>query len=377
LSIYLLSAISSIFVGPELLPSFSFGEHSALSYLVYSLSVLFLLLPVMYFKGFKLGSISLELNSRFVLFYLVCSLLIIFSMIYQIPYALKAIQFGAIEVREGLNVDGEGVLPQSFLTTIAVVTSSFYVLFIFMFFFAVHKGMSWYFKITMFLGGLLYVVSSLAFTARDGALFWIFTMFFVFYLFESILDAKVVRRFRLVLMLGSALMLIVLASFTTQRFFNDGDTSRLLAGTVGYIGQQPYVFAETVHMQERFYGLGLRFPLIDSFLGGDGGRVERYEVYEWTFGGLVKDFYAVNGYFSLIALVALVTVPLLLYFKKRRINPLVYLLVMGFYFQLLSSGVFYFRLGTRGGNLYILLFFLLLFFISVFLSQRTVKRSSL
>jgi len=377
LAIYMLSAVSSLFVDQDLLPYFNMAQHSFFSYLIYTASLLVMLAPIVLFKGFKFTSFTLDVGYGVYFFYLGCSILILFSFVYQVPYALKAISFGALEVREGLNVDGQGVLPQNIFTTIAVVTSSFYVVFIFMFFFSLYKGMSLYFKLTMFLGSSLYVVSSLAFTARDGALFWIFTMFFVFYLFEPVLDEKLVRRFKAILFVGSLGMLFVLASFTAQRFFSDGDTDRLLSGTVGYIGQQPYVFAETILKQEQFYGLDLRFPLISSFFGGDGAKVQRYEVYEWTFGTLAKDFYAVNGYFSLVILVALIALPFTLYFRKRRVNPVLYLLVMGFYFQLMSTGVFYFRLGTRGGNLYIILFFALMFVLMLFLSRNSIRREAI
>lgn len=356
--VYILSAISSLFVPQEMLRGFDFSRYEWEHYAAYSAFVCLVLLPAVGLRGrqFSLRDFELLFNVR--RFYAVASVGIWFSFFYQIPFALAAFSLGADEVRHGMNVLKEGVLPPTIWTTLAVVFSSFYVLFVFMFFYAVASRMKLYYIVSSFVGGALYVVSSICFTARDGPLFYVMTILFAFSMFRKDLSSGVRRRIGSAVAIVGGLFLALLVVFTAQRFFADGDSDELLGGTVGYIGQQPYVFAETIVSQRDFYGLDLRFPVFSLMLTGVEAEVVRTETYEWSFGTFLKDYYAISGWFSLVALSFFQTAVFYSIFRARQhVRSLFLILAVGFYFQLMTSGVFYFRLGTRGGNLYMLLYF--------------------
>jgi hypothetical protein len=79
-------------------------------------------------------------------------------------------------------------------------------------------------------------------------------------------------------------------------------------------------------------------------------------VYEWTFGTFAKDFYAVAGWPTAFAIVGGIAVFFLVVFRlARRLNPFALCLLLLLYFQVMTQGMFYFRLGIKAGNWYILM----------------------
>lgn len=106
---------------------------------------------------------------------------------------------------------------------------------------------------------------------------------------------------------------------------------------------------------------------------GQYREIERLIPYEWQFGTLLADFYAISGWSSLIGICAPIFLVFTYWFKLGSINgsgPSFILMVL--YFHIMVQGVFYFSLGNSGGNYYILLMLLLAF---VFRAGAPVKKS--
>ena len=197
LILYLSSAMSSLFVTEEMLPYFDFSRHSWSSFFLYTVSTLVLLSPILFFKGAKLPPVYIR-KTRFVTLALtVLSFGVWFAFLYQLPYAVKSLGLGALEVRQSLNVDGKGILPETIMTTFSVVLSSFYVVFALLFYICVVSRFSVFHKVSMLLGSSLYVVSSLTFSARDGGVFWIMTMAFVYGLYAPSMSLSLKRKMRM------------------------------------------------------------------------------------------------------------------------------------------------------------------------------------
>lgn len=368
--IYIISGISSYFVGEEVMPTFDFSAHKYYYYFAYTFFSILVLIPIYFLRGYRLTGISLRAGRSLRLTYIIASIGIWFSLAYQLPYAVLAMSMGAKTVRDGLNVESVSVLPVSYLTTLAVGISSFYVIFIVMFYMAIVKRMGFYYKISMLAGGALYFVSSICFSARDGAIFFALTMLFGFYLFRDLMsDGAKKKVFRVISVFG-VIAIVFLCVFSYQRFFESGDVGNLVSGTLGYIGQQPYVFAETIASQVTFYGLDLRLPLISSILFGKVPDVVRYVPYEWSFGTFLKDYYAMYGWTSLVTL-SVFTAFLFgfIFFNNKKYHPVTFLIALSFYFQFMTSGVFYFRLGTMPGNQYMVIVLLLFLGGKIFLRR--------
>lgn len=370
--LYLLSAVAALFIDSSFLLNFDFSKYKDSYYLTYTFFTVLTLLPVLAIKGFKLNTnLDFQVTRVIWAFYLVCSLLIWFSLFYQLPYALTGLSLGAVETRLNLNVENESILPVSWLTTVSVVVSSFYMIFAMLFFVALIKKLNKFFIISMFVGGGLYAVSALAFMARDGALFCIISFAFLYSVFKEHLSPSDRRKFSKIFFICGAVLLVLLASITAQRFYGDGDSDRLINGTLGYVGQQPYVFVETIVSQHEFYGFSLRLPLLQSLIG-TVREVMRTEVYEWTFGTFLKDFYAMYGWSTLLLFSLFLSFSFVFVFRRRaRYHPLAFMVLLIFYFHFMSTGIFYFRLGSRAGNLYLVGLVVLFYLCRVFVKPKS------
>lgn len=363
IAIYLTSAVASLFVPESMLSGFDYSKYQASHYITYTLLISLSLVPIVFLKGRTFTLVGLAPKKYVNILFFFSSILIWFAFFYQLPYALIAFTIGAEDIRHGLNVLNEFILPPTIWTTIAVVVSSFYVVFVVMFFYSLANRMSIIYTVSTFAGGVLYVISSMCFTARDGPVFYVLTVLFAYIMFRGDLSKSVRKKLSLALVIVGCSILVFLVTFTVQRFSGSGKSDDLLSGTLGYIGQQPYVFAEALVSQDRFYGFDLRLPLIPIITTGSEPEVIRTLPFEWSFGTFLKDYYGMFGWFSLLSITIGQFAFFFLQFKKIRPPGSIYLILLtAFYFQFMLSGVFYFRLGTRGGNLYMVLYVLILMF---------------
>ncbi|PJJ96596.1 hypothetical protein CO641_12045 [Lysobacteraceae bacterium NML91-0213] len=356
---YLASAVASIFVEQDDIPRIFIHNDASELYLTYTALIIVSLLPSLMMRGVRIRPAQLLVQRDIKILMTFASIGAWYSVLYQLRYALQALTLGAASVRDALNVDGEYLLPDSPLTTLAVGISSFYLVYIFLFFTAVANKMGRWLVASMLVGSVSYTVSSLAFAARDGLVFLLLATVFAYPFFTD--DLSRAQR-RIVKALGGACIIasaFLLASLTLDRF-GAGSSWSVSSGTLGYLGQQPFVFVETIRAQVDFYGLSLRFPVIANLFGGSGD-VQRTEVFEWSFGTFLKDYYSMYGWPSLVGLALAGGLVFAALFRKRSgIPPVTLLLVVILYFQLMTAGVFYFRLGTRGGNLYLVAYFFLI-----------------
>ncbi|KAI5912969.1 hypothetical protein [Thauera sp. 2A1] len=358
--IYVFSGFCGLFLDQSDLPTFHFKAYSFVHAVIYAVLVVLCLLPILNLRRYRFDSFDFRMTSLIHGVFLVASVSAWFAAIYQAPYAVISFVTGAYSIRKDLNVEGLSVLPEGYLTTLAVGISSFHIVYMIMFYLAVIKRMGLFVRASTFLGSTLYVISSMTFAARDGVVFFLFGMLFFYGVFrEELGEAQRRMIVRLAVTLSFAAV-AVLGTFTAQRFTGLERETDLVGGTVSYIGQQVYVFSETMVAQERFYGLSLRFPFFQKLLFGEVEDVVRTSPYEWSFGTFLKDFYSVSGWSSLLSFTLTFSgfFCWVLWFGKR-FHPVTYLLMVAFYFQFMMSGVFYYRLGTYSGNQYTLIYWFL------------------
>jgi len=286
-----------------------------------------------------------------------------YAFFYQIPFAYISLKSGADVVRDRLNTEEFTPMPENLLTTLATIVSQFYPIFALAFMEGLAKRRGILYLISCLVGVLCVVVNSICFTARDGVLWLLMSLWIAYWIYSPQMDKpiqKTVRRLSLPALAGAAL---VLGLFTYQRFVDA--RVGIVDSLITYVGQQPYVFAETVSEQTQFYGLNMRFPMIAEWLGTY--RPTRREfVYEWTFGGFAKDFYAINGWATAFVISGSIgAFYSLAFLLGRRLNPIASALLLILYFQFASQGLFYFRLGIRAGNYYILTILMLAFVVQM------------
>lgn len=360
IGLYFLSSFLVIFVDVDgWYPYLHNLSLNASSFLLYSMLLAACLLPALFMKP--------TLDRRFLKLvipdHLIYAVVIggIFSVLYLAPHAVSTMSSDLRDLRLQRLLDNEiSALPRTFLTTLALGISYFYAFYIALFFLALVQKRSKLIIFGLLLASLSFVVSGLVFATRDVFVFYALSFVSTFVYFQELIPKRIKSVF------GKWVILLVIPMFlgvvfvSMQRF---GDADQLLRGTVGYLGQQPFIFAETLYMQSEFYNGSLRFPIVTKLLG-QHVEIIRTSNYERSFGTFIKDMYSEGGYFFMLSFTALFSVFFATKLRQfRRMRPVQSLILNIFYIQFMSMGIFYFKMGSQAGNIYMLvLFFVYLYF---------------
>ncbi len=362
--LYFLSTLLACWFDPSSIDGFGKAEsYEEYIFVFYAIMVCYALSPLYAIRSKSMRPILTDYkfnkHERWFIWILIIGA--VYSIIYTVPYAVKSIGLGAHQVRRVALRDADvSVLPKTIWTTVAVAFATFFSIYLSLFFMAIKSNLRMITKVLLLVSSLSYVVSSLAYTARDGLLF--FMLFSVIFLtvYWSWFNPKLQRSLTYVLIFLFSAAFYFLADFTVDRW---GDSSS--TGIMSYVATQPYVFAENftrrdfIH-EEDFYGLGLRFPLLSDIFGGTT-LIERSEPYEWTFGTFLTDFYNVSGLTSLMFFTIAFTEFFRFQFRISRNHQMRFSICYIFYIHFIVSGLFYFRLGSFSGNIFILLLIIALY----------------
>lgn len=354
--VYLISAICTLFMDSDILPFHNFENESVLIFLLYSFLLvpfLFLSLKIKPFTSKASLPYGVVFNNLLYLF----ALGAIFSLVYLTPYAILSLGLNASEVRSMIAV--ESILPPTFLTTFAVGFPTFYFLYAFLLFVCIIQKRSKFIILCMLLGVLSFVINVLTVSGRDGVLFSGLALVLAFFMFKPLLNDKQNKRIKLGFTLLMVFGLFIIGSITVERFGEGSgfDSRSFKVGILGYLGTQPYIFAEWIENNTIFNQGTSVFPLFVDLLGLNIGKEYAYtEQYTWMFGTFLAAFYSINGFFSLFG-----STFIFWFFFKMKFNILnkgfilSSFFLLGLYFHFTLSGIFFFRMSNKGGNLYILI----------------------
>lgn len=370
--LYFLSAVAAFFVDPNSLPDFHPKEYKSIYFAIYTISIAATLAPCIILKRFKLEQKAIRATSTLTLFLYIASLLGLYSFFYQLPYAYDGIATGAALVREMLNVQGVYILPNSIFTTLAVGVSSFYPIFLIGWFLCLTNRLGKFLSFSMFLGSLSYIISLLTFQGRSGFVLYLIIFYVLYLTFKPILAHHLRLKIKNIIKIFLIIAFLGFFIITIQRFWIHQDASFLWYGTIGYIGQQPFVFAESLYRSGNFLGLNYRFPVLNLLLGGQLTLVERTIPYQWMFGTFIEDFYMTGGGPWLIfGVVSIVSVFSYYAFRYRHSKNYAFLIIYILYAEFMGGGVFYFTLGTWAGNMHIVFMFLLFYLARIMLKYNS------
>lgn len=350
---YLLSGLATLLFDPYSLQAFAFN-HETSSVIGYVALTLIGIAPAFAIR--RPEPVDLFANPLMGALLRALALMAWYSFLYQFPFALKSLTQGAEVTREILNVEKVSPLPISYFTTVAVGVSMFYPIYILAFLDGIARKRSIMFQLSCLVGVLAGLANGICFTARDVFIWIALTFVYAYWVYAELIGREARSIIKVFLTFTFTASAAGLVYFTLQRFgYRDP-----LNSVLSYLGQQPYVFAETVAEQRHFYGLSLKFPVIAEVLGVMD-ETRRTVSYEWTFGGFAKDFYAVAGWrvaFVMSGTLALGTW-LGVVLTRRQHTP-AHLLICYLYLQFIVQGMFFYRLGSPSGNQYHILMFLLI-----------------
>jgi len=351
--LYLTSSIGSLFVSPYYLSWHDFENDTFFGFLYYGLFNLpFLYISLNIKPFYTLENIRFDIFTK--LFMGILGAGAVYSVFYQLPYVIKAMSMSAYEVR----TMGESLLPSSFFTTIAVGFPMFLFLYVFYFYLNLVKRWNKFLGALMLLGAFNFVINALTISGRDGLLFFILAFILGYLLFENYLTKKNKIYLRYI---GSIIFiagLVIITIFTLSRFSTAKEESVYYAfntGILNYFSMQAFTFNDVLKFHESFSYGNDSFPLFFSWFSDlDNQKRNLSMPYMWNFSGYVGTFYK-NGGYEFLSLLILIFYLIFRSVRKMHLNFYLYSFsILSFYFFFMTSGLFYFRLGNSGGNLFIL-----------------------
>lgn len=327
--------------------------------IVFDLCVFLFIFPFFSLNEGIINTIVLPSQKKLNLFTNVIIILSLFSIIYYIPTVsdillMENLAMARTDVELGTQYQTPGLL-----NTIASVASSLNIFAIVLFFIYSVMGCNKIKLILLFISSLSEPIQVLTFVGRDGVVFWIFATIFCFLLFRPYLSDDLRTKYTKYIVGATCVVLIPFMLISISRF---GESDMGFAGALtSYLGQGfvngPLLFGIN-NLQTTGGGC---FPLFFEITGitppADLGRVQIGDWCSWYFSTSIGQFYRNVGAFGLCILLFIHNFYFKLRVSKNRSTHLPFhkIILYLLYFRIVSEGVFYFREGTRGGNLFILL----------------------
>lgn len=368
IGLYLIGAMFAVFLDLDIaLPAHNKYKHDFAYFLLYSLILSLFLIPA--YKIKKVQSINeLRFFKKNSAILNLLSLFSWFSFLYLTPFALKSLVMSSLEVRLGLGSGDISVLPKNIFTTIATGIATFYPMFIFLFYVSYVQKRSFFITLSMFIGGFSYVISTFAFAGRDGIVFFTIILIIFYKFFEKVIDKKRILKYKKQFYLLSILSFLLLLKISADRFDrNQGVYSTVHIGILGYGGMQAFIFNDFLDHFDNFNYGNNSYYVLKEFLGLKvGNTTEAIEPMEWQFGTFLTSFYKINGLASM-SLISLLFFTIF-YGLIPKINSAKLpfrMIILGFYFQFMVTGFFYFRLGNPAGRKYMIILVLLFIFLII------------
>ncbi len=275
-----------------------------------------------------------------------------YAVIYALPYALAAINYGSAADVRAL-IQEESFYPVNIYTTICVGVGFLLPINILSFYTAMTSEKFQKYTIPLFLSSFTYIITTTPFLARDGY-FIIPIMHLVFYkIFNKSFTPTNKTKFYRMMWVVIPILALFFLFITLDRFWEadygaEYALNGLISGTWGYLFQQPFIFHETITYTEFFQGFGKRFPLIAILLDIPISENTITYNFEYQFGTMFANFYSAFGWNSLICASVFFVLSWLWTFKlqisKNNIAGL--LILFSVYLLYTTSGLFYLRIYT-------------------------------
>lgn len=338
-------------------------SHDIAPYVVLPVLCFMLALPLLFISKPNLNFINNKITDYLCYIFFP---LIIFSIIYLLPYTFNTFIYGAAAVRTGgQNSEYWSNLPSSILTTLSVGISMLYPLYIFLFFYSISFNKNKVIFLSMLCGIVCGLVGGLVFATRDRFVYVLMFLLFNMWLWKPFLYKNIFYiKLKKYIYFSVFIFAILFIWITLDRF--EGNYMNILSGNFFYYGVQPYIFSEVVTYFSNYYGLAYSFPIFFESVN----YMQRTDAMFWTWGTIFQNFYIMGGWlfcFLFLFIYNFIWFILKIFIKKGSWLMLIMLIL---YYQIVSQGIFYFNLGFKGGNLYIVS----MLFIGILMSFLNLKK---
>ena len=362
IGIYLLSAalgIATLFVVDYTDP---FSSKYWEPMLIFDFFIISFLYPFKYFKETVISSIKLPNKDVLDVFSFIIITLSFFSIIYFSSTVNMIFSLGNLSDSRNIRYEEGEFVETGILNTVASVSASLYVFALLFFFVYSVMGGNKKRRLLLLIASFSEPIHVLAYVGRDGIVSWLFSFIFLYLLFKPFLAKTVSIFIRKIFIVIAVISLIPFALISVSRF-GESD-NKLYSSLIRYMGESfingPLYFG----LNPPPTNIGQHFPLFCELIGSESsGKMDLIQIGDWKsfqFSTFVVSFYEsldIDGLFFICIFMLLF---FFLFIRNSRISFSAHtLLLYILYFQIISQGVFYFRHGTRGGNLFIIICLLL------------------
>lgn len=370
--LYLLGAICAIYVHYII-------DEKEISFLSVSFNLLILSL---FFKPIITYSKEIKIMEapniqKFELVSYIFIVLGIFSLIFFIKPAIIALAGDALSLRNDMVKNGLVLVEVGISNTIAGTIANFYPLMILFFFYSITfmQNSKW-FNSLLLLSSLSYVVHVFAYIGRDGALFWMFSFIYSYFLFKDYLDVHSKTILKKVFMIVAGFSIAGFIIISIGRFGERTSHSSILdpvtESMINYQGQVFNNFGQYVLNVEPDYNID---HLSNLFSSNNSRILERNNDFYYKYGfnanvfsGFITPLYSAFGPLLTIILSFLYSISLSKVFRRKTIS-FSNLILLTLIYQIPFHCYYYFRLYMNVGTLYIICTLLL----CIFYKKRSIK----
>ena len=325
--------------------------------IAFVLYILLFLFPFTRFRENKIEQLVLPNLKILNTFSSVLIVLSIYSIIYYLPSVIGVLSFSDLSALRDAGNESEFV-KSGILNTIASVGSSLYpfVLLMFFIYYSIggHKIRSFLLIICSFSN----VIHVLTFVGRDGVVFWLFNVLFMYSFFKDYLGERQQKIIKKTLLVGAIVAIIPFLAISISRFILAG--SGIGGSLVSYMGQMAPNYAMYYEVADRHYNYGSSFPLFWEITG----QINPKDDEVWVDGGTTSNVFStfIRGFNTNFGLFGTVVVGVIMalffmgiYGTRKRRFYFYHFFIYILYWAIFSEGVFYFKQYTRGGNLFFLM----------------------
>lgn len=380
ISLYLFSSIASIM----LLSGYdSFNVNRIrIEAILYHILVLFLFLfPILKFADFRIiNVVFLPIREMLYLAWFI----IVFSF-FSIGTActklFNVISVGDFGVARTMHNAGEfaqnGVSFYELIGGIGV----YFVLFsiVLFFYFYVFHPQRKILSVLLLISSTSFIFQNLAVAGRDAIVRWLFSMIFSYLIFRPYIPKKKKKIINYILIVISIPIILFFYLITVDRF--DGRDNPILFYVILYLGQSFIYFSYGYDLfyEPTFHGrkvFAFLFPQNEQIGSTNLNEIVYADYYLNTFSTFVGSIYNdIGNIYTLILGIGFFIFALFIFRNKNRISFLTLVLYL-FFYEIMMLGVFYYMHGYKSAIKSFLLFFFVVFLLSVIKGKNDSKFNS-
>jgi oligosaccharide repeat unit polymerase len=278
-----------------------------------------------------------------------------------------------------------GFYESSIFSKIAVLGAYLSPVSLFLYFYTLVINGNYKYKLLLLLSSTSFIFYTLNVAGRDGIIIWVLTYLALLCLFYPLLERKVIRNQRKLILISVGVLLPIILIISTARFGNSGYNSDkdVFYSMLAYIGQQPFEFSDRIEQLQVINYDGeprLIYPLLinvkEAIFGLNSSDIgNRFDLRSDSINLGLKTqrfVYYIGDLFTELGMLGLIMVTCIMYYiysiNLRIIDDSISisrLLTSFSWYMIIIVGVFYFYYGQLIGNVFLLTPFLINYYLNV------------